>query len=234
MSEKKILKLTVLIPAYNEEKTIGKLLQKVIDVNLDGIKRKIIVIDDGSIDSTVSIVNKFKDVILVKHKKNMGKGFAIRTGIKKATGDIILIQDADLEYDPNDYRALIKPIADGKAEVVYGSRRLRKENKQHSGIIFYWGGASLTLITNILFWTGITDEPTCYKVFKSELLKSIPLNCKRFEFCPEVTAKIAKKKIKIVEVPISYYPRNREQGKKINLFDWFEAVWTLVKYRIIN
>ncbi len=228
-----LMKLSIIIPVYNEEKTIAELLKKVEGINLD-IQKEIVVVDDGSKDKTIDILKSFKNIELVEHEKNQGKGAAIRTGIKHATGDIILIQDADLEYDPNDYLSLIQPILDGKTEVVYGSRRLKKENKQHSGISFYIGGIGMTILTNLLYNAKITDEPTCYKVFKSEVIKNLNLKCKRFEFCPEVTAKVIKKGYKIYEVPISYYPRHKNEGKKINWKDGIEGAWTLLKYRFIN
>ena len=229
--------LSVIIPAYNEQNTIEALLSQVLAVPLEehGIKKEIIVVDDGSKDSTLEIVKRFKDIKLISHNKNRGKGFAVRTGIKHATGDIIIIQDADLEYEPNEYYSLIRPIIDGKAKVVYGSRRLKKRNKLYSGMSFYVGGLGLTFLTNILYpKIHLTDEPTCYKVFRADIIKSIPLKCKRFEFCPEVTAKIAKKGIRIHEVPISYYPRTIKEGKHIQWKDGFEAVWTLVKYRVVK
>jgi len=237
-------KISIIIPAYNEEKTINKLLEKIAKADTKNVKKEIIIIDDNSKDNTVKEILKFKknnknksilSIKIIKHKQNHGKGFAIRTGIKQATGDITLIQDADLEYDPNDYYSLIKPILKGKAEVVYGSRRLKKANKQHSGFSFYLGGIGLTLITNLLYpGLHITDEPTCYKVFKTKIIKNLNLKCKRFEFCPEVTAKIAKKHIKIYEVPISYYPRTTKEGKKIKWKDGIEAVWTLLKYKFVK
>jgi dolichol-phosphate mannosyltransferase len=173
------------------------------------------------------------DIKIIYHEKNKGKGAAIRTAIKHVTGDIVVIQDADLEYDPNDYVALVKPIMDGTTTVVYGSRQLGLSNK-HSYVSFYLGGRLLTILTNLLYRSHITDEPTCYKVFKSETLKSIPLNCARFEFCPEVTAKVLKRKIQIVELPIHYYPRKKEEGKKIKWKDGVHAIWTLLKYWIVE
>ena len=231
------IKLSIIIPTYNEENTILQLINKVKNVEFDKINviKEIIVIDDGSKDNTLKVISNQEHVKIIRHKHNIGKSAAVRTGIKFSTGDIILIQDADLEYDPNDYTALIIPIITGKAKVVYGSRRLKKANKQHSGFSFYLGGIGLTMIANIIYPNlKITDEPTCYKVFDANLLKSIPLKCKRFEFCPEITAKIAKRKIKIHEVPISYFPRNSSEGKKIKWKDGIEAVWTLIKYRFIN
>ena len=232
--DRKFRKLSIIIPVYNEEKSIRKILSKVFASKIP-LEKEVICIDDGSSDRTADVLRKAKsinkDIKLAMHKKNQGKGAAIRTGIKKATGDIIIIQDADLEYDPNDYAALVRPIIEGKALVVYGSRRLNKKNRQHSGVSFFMGGVGLTVMTNLLYGTGITDEPTCYKVFRADILKGIKLECKRFEFCPEVTAKVAKKKIRIYEVPISYYPRTSRQGKKIKWKDGFEAAWTLVKHR---
>ncbi|MCB9358474.1 glycosyltransferase family 2 protein [Candidatus Woesearchaeota archaeon] len=229
------MKLSILIPVYNEEKSVKKLIDIVKKVDIGKVQKEIVVVDDGSSDKTLEVLKKIKGIKLVGHKKNSGKGMAIRTAIKHATGDIIIIQDADLEYDPNEYKILIEPIIKGKADVVYGSRRLKKSNKKHSGISFYIGGVGLTVITNILYPNAnITDEPTCYKVFKTDILKDIKLRCKKFEFCPEVTAKVLKKGIKIYEVPISYYPRSTAEGKKIKWQDGIEAVWTLVKYRFMN
>ena len=227
--------LSILIPVYNEEKTIKKVIDVVKKVDIGKVKKEIVVVDDGSKDNTLKVLKKIKGIRLVGHVKNQGKGAAIRTAIKHASGDIILIQDADLEYDPNEYWSLIKPIIDGKAKVVYGSRRLKKGNVQYSGISFLIGGLALNVIANLLYPNlRITDEPTCYKVFRSDIIKSINLKCKRFEFCPEVTAKIAKKGIKILEVPISYHPRSIKEGKKIKWRDGVEAVWTLLKYRFVE
>ena len=224
------MKLSVIIPVYNEEKTINKVIDTVKNVKLKGIEKEIVVVDDGSKDRTYENIKNRKDAKLLRHAKNQGKGAAIRTGIKYATGDIIIIQDADLEYDPNEYSVLLQPIIDGKAQVVYGSRNLGRRVPS-SGISYYLGGHALTLLSNILYGTRITDEPTCYKVFRAEVIKGINLKCKRFEFCPEVTAKVAKKGIKIYEVPISYHPRTKNEGKKIKWRDGFEAVWALLKYR---
>lgn len=224
--------LSVLIPAYNEINNIQNILEKIGEVK---IPMEIIVVDDGSTDGTRELLTKLKsDVIkVVFHEKNQGKGGAIRTAIEHSTGDIIIIQDADLEYDPQDYYKLIPVIESGKEKVVYGSRFLNKQNK-HSYFSFFLGGQVVTWITNILYLQNLTDEPTCYKVFDAKLLKSIKLNCTGFEFCPEVTAKIAKLGYKIPEVPISYYPRSISEGKKINWKDGVEAIWVLFKYRFVN
>ncbi|HEY3374552.1 MAG TPA: glycosyltransferase family 2 protein [Candidatus Aquicultor sp.] len=224
------MKLSVIIPCYNEKGTISELLAKVQAVDID---KEIIVIDDGSTDSTRDIlasIPQSSDITVIYHEKNKGKGAAIRTGIVHATGDLIIIQDADLEYDPNDYHALIGPFLNGSGvRVVYGSRLLKNNGRSYWR--YFLGGKVVTLVTNLLYRTHITDEPTCYKVFRSDVLKSMDLKCNRFEFCPEVTAKVAKRQIKIHEVPIAYYPRKLEEGKKIGWRDGVEAITTLLKYR---
>ena len=236
--------LSIIIPIYNEEKTIFELLHKVEKVDLVGVKKQIIIIDDGSEDKTFKEIEKFSnekrkqnnELIVLRHTKNKGKGSAIRTGLEKVTGDITIIQDADLELDPEEYILLIKPILDCVAQVVYGSRILKKENvnRKEFSPFFYFGGTLLTKLTNLLYKTNITDEATCYKVFRTPIIKSLNLKCKRFEFCPEVTAKIAKKNIHICEVPISYYPRSAKEGKKVRFRDGFFAAWTLIKYKFID
>ncbi|MCX6215534.1 glycosyltransferase family 2 protein [Spirosoma sp.] len=225
--------LSVLIPAYNEITSIDILLEKIQAVP---INKEIIIVDDGSTDGTRERLLTFSDIPNVRvifHEKNQGKGAAIRTAIQHMTGDIAIVQDADLEYEPQDYLALVKPIADGKEKVIYGSRFLNPENR-HSYFSFYVGGQVVTLLTNILFNQRLTDEPTCYKVFDANLLRSIPLDCTRFEFCPEVTAKVAKRGIRIKELPINYYPRSIAEGKKISWLDGVEAIWVLLKYRLIK
>jgi dolichol-phosphate mannosyltransferase len=223
------MKLSIIIPAYNEEKTILELIKRVKSVNLD---KEIIVVNDGSTDKTAAWLDSIKDIIVI-HKKNGGKGSAIREGIRAVTGDVIVIQDADLEYDPNDFLIMIEAMKKKNADVIYGSRILHSDYSI-SYRRYFLGGKLVTFIANLLFGLSITDEPTCYKMIKTDLLKSLNLRCSRFEFCPEVTAKIARRKIKIVEVPISYFPRSIEEGKKINAWDGIEAIWTLFKYRFVR
>jgi glycosyltransferase involved in cell wall biosynthesis len=233
------MKLSIIIPCYNEEKTINILLDEVLKVDIGVVEKEIIIVDDSSTDKTLKLIEnkikkrKNKNIFLLKNKKNHGKGYAIRKGLKKVTGDIIIIQDADLEYNPKDYKKLIKPIISGETKIVYGSRRLGKNNKRLYFLNWY-GAIVLTFITNILYNAKITDEPTCYKTFKREVLDNINLKCEGFEFCPEITAKIIKKGYNIKEVPISYNPRTFKQGKKINWKDGFQAVWTLIKYRFVD
>jgi glycosyltransferase involved in cell wall biosynthesis len=233
-------KLSSLMPAYNEEATIAKIVEKIDKVDLAGIgvDRELIIVDDGSKDKTVEIIKhlraKYPYIRFIQHPKNKGKGGAIKTAIRAATGNILIVQDADLEYDPQDYFKCITPILRSKAKVVYGSRRLNRKNKQYSGVSFFAGGIALTWIFNILFFQHITDEPTCYKTFRSDVIKRIHIRGNRFEWEPEVTAKIAKMGIKIHEVPIRYFPRSAEEGKKIKWKDGVEALWTLLKYRFVD
>ncbi|MFH2021106.1 MAG: glycosyltransferase family 2 protein [archaeon] len=229
--------LSVVIPVYNEEKTISKIISHIKDVDLShlGVTMEIIAVDDGSTDNTRDILQKIKGIRCIFHKHNIGKGGAMRTGIKEASGDIIITQDADLEYDPKDYEILIKPILEGKAKVVYGSRRLNNKDPKFTRFSYFVGGVGLTFATNILYPNAhITDEPTGYKVFSADVLKKIHLRCKRFEFCPEITAKVLKRGYKIHEVPISYFPRSIKEGKKIKWNDGIEALWTLLKYRFVD
>lgn len=229
--------LSIIVPAYNEESSISEMLKRVCQVELiNNIKKEIIIVDDGSKDSTADKCREFIEqhpatkILYYKQVPNQGKGAALRFGIGKATGKWIIIQDADLEYDPMDYNALLAWIIENNEKVVYGSRFLNQANK-HSYLSFYLGGRLVSLVTNILYNQRLTDEPTCYKFFDAEFLKSIPLKCNGFEFCPEVTAKVCKKGIRIHEIPIRYYPRSINEGKKINWKDGIIAIWTLVKYR---
>lgn len=225
------LKLSVLVPVFNERGTIGELLERVVQVPLE---KEIVVVDDGSTDGTRDILRGFEGrpgFKILYHAANGGKGRAIRTGLAEVSGDVVVIQDADLEYEPNDFVAMIKPIRSGQARAVFGSRRLRKENIQHAGPLYYAGGIFLSWATRVLYGIAITDEPTCYKMVETQLMRSLDLQCERFEFCPEVTAKLARRGVPIVEVPIIYRPRHKSEGKKIGWRDAVEATWTLIRYR---
>ena len=223
-------KLSIIIPVYNEKDTIRSIIDLVLSVPLT-LDKEVIVVDDGSSDGTADVLRSLEreNVKVLFQTPNQGKGAAIRRALPEVTGDIVIIQDADMEYDPNDYQSLIDPIIAGEAKVVYGSRQLG--NNTFSYRRFYVGGLVLSWLTNLLYGSKITDEPTCYKVFRKDVLDSIELKCERFEFCPEVTAKVLKKGIKITERPISYRPRSIEQGKKIRWRDGVEAIFTLFRYR---
>ncbi len=212
------MKLSIIIPVYNERKTILEILKRVEKANLSDlcVEKEIIIVDDNSTDGTREILKKLKgkNYKIIYHERNKGKGACIKTALKKVTGDYVIIQDADLEYDPEDYRKILECAMKENAQVVYGSRILNPKNKK-SSFIYYLGGRIISFLTNLLYKTKITDEATGYKLFKTELIKSLNLESDGFEFCPEVTAKIAKRKIKIYEVPINYYPRSKKEGKKI-------------------
>ena len=227
------MKLSVIIPVFNEKATIEQIIKKVKKVP---VEKEIIVVDDGSTDGTAEILKeiseKDKNIKIILKEKNEGKGSAIREGLKYVNGDVVVIQDADLEYEPTDWIEMLKFMEEKKADVVYGSRVLGKNKK--SSFVFYLGGRILSIITNFLYGAGITDEPTCYKMFNTEIIKSLNLKCRGFEFCPEVTAKIRKKGIKIYEVPIHYNPRSTKEGKKIRWKDGIIAIWTLIKYRFTD
>lgn len=228
--------LSVLIPVFNEKNTILEILRKINEINLKdlGFEKEIIIVDDGSTDGTIDILKGLEaNYKIIYHFKNQGKGAAIRTGLKEVSGEYVIIQDADLEYDPRDYRRLLETALKNDAQVVYGSRRINPQNK-FSYTSYYLGGVFLNLAANFLYRTKITDESTCYKLFKTGFIKSIPLKCQKFEFCPEVTAKILKKGIKIYEAPINYYPRHIKEGKKIKWRDGVIALWTLIKYKFID
>lgn len=230
------MKLSIIIPVYNEKKTILELIKKVKEVSVN-LEKEIIIVDDCSTDGTTELLSKLKDVKVIFHKTNQGKGAAIKTALKHITGDIILIQDADLEYEPKDYPQLIKPILEGKTKVVYGSRFKGKKilAKERWKIpSHYIGNILLSLITTLLYGRYITDMETGYKVFTKDVIDNITLNAKGFEFEPEITVKILKKGYKIIEVPISYKSRSFNEGKKITWKDGVKALWYLIKYRFTN
>jgi glycosyltransferase involved in cell wall biosynthesis len=226
------LKLSVIIPCYNERETIEEIVRRVLAVNLAS---EIIIVDDGSVDGTREILPRLESdivkVILQPHNK--GKGSAVVAGFRAATGDVFLIQDADLEYDPRDYPMLLQPIIEGRSKVVYGSRFLGGPRKT----MFFWNmvaNKSLTLVTNILYNTILSDMETCYKVFRAEVVRDMRIRSRRFDFEPEITAKVLKQGIRIYEVPISYNGREWNEGKKIKWYDAPIALWTLLRYRFTN
>ena len=224
--------LSIIIPCYNEEATIIELIRRVEQVDIGPVRKQLVIVDDGSTDSTPELLRTHAARhTLLLGTENQGKGAAIRRGLEAVTGDIVIIQDADLEYNPDNYAALIAPILDGRTSVVYGSRERNTSNRVRSGITYYAGGKFLSAVTNLLYGSDITDEPTCYKVFDATLLKSLPLRCTGFEFCPEVTARVLRRGIAIEEIPIDYFPRKKDEGKKIRWRDGVEAVWTLIRYR---
>ena len=227
------MKLSVLMPVYNEEPTLRQIVERVLRVNLE---KEIIIVNDASKDRSPLIMEELKkehpELIVLHHSVNQGKGAAIRTALSHASGDYVVIQDGDLEYDPEEFHKLLEPIVKFKADAVYGSR--------FTGIhknMFFWhllGNKFLSFITDLLYNTTITDMETCYKLVKAEIFKRIPLKSRRFEFEPEITAKLLKRKIRIFEVPISYAGREFEEGKKITWRDGFSALWALIKYRFVD
>lgn len=226
--------ISIIIPVYNELSTLEKILTKVEATDFCALKKEIILVDDASKDGSIELLKSYKErenYIVLFHEQNKGKGAALRTGINAANGDIIIIQDADLEYDPADYADLVKLILEDKADVVYGSRFSGGKPSRSSLLTHYLGNKMLTFITNILYNTAITDMETCYKAFRADVIKNIPLRSMRFEFEPEITAKVLKRGYKLYEVPISYYGRDYSEGKKITWKDGLEAVWTLLRYR---
>ena len=229
------MKLSVVIPVYNEEQTINEVLERVRTVRLDGVEKEIIVANDGSSDATRSVLDAERwatdqAIHVYHHSINLGKGAAVRLGLHHATGDVLLIQDADLELDPEDYVHLLAPIRDGRARVVYGSRFL--ESSRHIPFRTRWANRLLTGLTNVLFGARLTDMETAYKVFDRSVLERVRLRCVGFDFEPEFTAQVLLAGERIHEVPVAYNPRRADEGKKIGLVDGFDAVYALLKCRL--
>ena len=226
-------KLSVIVPLYDERNTVVEIVRRMRAVDIP-LEREIVLVDDGSTDGTREVLRQLADstVHVVHHERNLGKGAAIRTGLEQVTGDLVLIQDGDLEYDPEDWPKLLTPVLRGKAEVVYGSRFT---GERRNMLFFHWvANRFLSLVTNILYNSTLSDMETCYKLFDRELLAGIRWQARGFEFEPEVTAKVLRRGIRIYEVPISYTGREFDEGKKITWRDGFVALWTLVKYRFVD
>ena len=239
------MKLSIIIPVFNEEKTILNVLRQINSIEIHGVKKEIIVVDDGSTDATASVISNIKyqksNIKIVHHRKNQGKGAAVRTGIEHATGDYILIQDADLEYNPKDIVRLIAPIKNNNSKTaVYGTRLKRlpnflRDERTPRFFLHYLGNRMLSLLVSILYGQWITDMETCYKLFPKKAVDRMMLNSKRFDFEPEITAKLLKRGYRILEVPIKTNPRGYKEGKKLNTFkDGTIALWTLIKYRFFD
>lgn len=236
--------LSIVIPVFNEEKTIGTVLANLSNLKISNVEKEIIVVDDGSKDKSRKIVEglkgKVKGLSFIKHEVNKGKGAAVQTGLEAATGDVLMVQDADLEYDINDIPRLLKPILDGKANVVYGTRlrrmpNVKKEEKTWRFFLHYIGNRWLSLVTSVLYFSWVTDMETCYKLFSKESFSGIKLKSRTFDFEPEITAKFLKKGLKILEIDINTKPRGYDEGKKLHTFrDGFKALWTLLKFRFVS
>lgn len=231
------MKLSIVIPCYNEISTIEAIVEKILAVNLGSIERELIIVDDGSKDGTRDHLNKLGEnnkIKVIFHDVNKGKGAALRTGFSRATGDILIVQDADLEYDPNEYPKLLKPILEGNADVVYGSRFAGGESHR---VLYFWhslGNKVLTLLSNMFTNLNLTDMEVCYKVFKRDVIERIELSEDRFGFEPEFTAKAARQGFVFYEVGISYYGRTYDEGKKINWKDGVRAIYVILKYGVLR
>jgi glycosyltransferase involved in cell wall biosynthesis len=237
---RKTKKLSIVIPCYNEESTIKKLVREVIAVNLGPTKKEIVIVDDASSDNTRAILKKLADehsnINLLFQKENQGKGAALKKGVTATTGDVVVIQDADLEYDPEEYKRLLYPIERGHADVVYGSRFIGGEPHR---IIYYRNQVAnkfLTFLSNVFTGLNLTDMETCYKMIKGDLARRLAkeLKAQRFGFEPEITARIAKSNARVYEIGISYYGRSKEEGKKIGLIDGVKAIWEIIRYNLFN
>jgi len=229
--------LSILMPVYNEANTINEIIKRVEEVNLGAVHKELIIVDDASKDGTREVLDELRKNGSHKiyfHAQNMGKGAALRTALTYASGDIVIIQDADLEYDPAEYADLIKPILDGRADVVYGSRLSGAKVARAFNFWHFIGNKMLTLITNLLYNAILSDMETCYKVFRADVIKNLQIRSNRFDFEPEITAKVLKRKHKLYEMPISYYGRDFSEGKKITWRDGFAAIWALIKYRFMD
>jgi glycosyltransferase involved in cell wall biosynthesis len=230
------MKLSIIIPAYNEESTIRSVVKKVISAKINRTTKEIIIVNDGSTDNTLGEIKKIKDkrILFINKNKNEGKGAAIRDALKKVSGDIVIIQDADLEYRPSEYKLLIEPIIRFNADVVYGSRFVTTQPRR---VLYYWhsiGNHILTILSNVLTNLNLTDMETCYKMFTKDIAKKLNIEEDRFGFEPEFTAKVAKMKCKIYEVGISYSGRSYKEGKKIGWKDGFHALFCILKYNLLN
>ena len=231
MSNSKQTRLSVIMPCYNEEKTIYEIIKKINNVK---INKEIIIVNDGSTDQTSNMLKKIKqkNIKIIENPKNEGRANAIKKAIEKASGNIIILQDADLEYDPEDYYKIIEPINNGESQIVFGSRYLeRKKWKMNRYLLCT---KILNILANVLYKTNLTDQATCYKAFNINIIKDLKIKSKRFEFDSEFVAKVSKKGYRIKEVPISYYPRTTKEGKKVKFRDGLEAIYTIIKYRFIN
>jgi dolichol-phosphate mannosyltransferase len=229
------LKLSILIPAYNEAATIEESIRRLLAVDFDGMATEVILVDDASTDATGKIVAGFGDCVrVIRHDLNRGKGAAIRTALAFASGDIVVIHDADLEYDPEDLPALVSPVAAGLAPASFGSRFLGGARPEGMKTQNWIANKILAIAANTLYGGRLTDEATCYKAIRSNVLRNMDLKCQRFEFCPEVTAKLLRSHQRVIEVPVHYHARTIAEGKKIHWYDGLEALWTLVKYRFVR
>jgi glycosyltransferase involved in cell wall biosynthesis len=225
--------LSVIVPVFNERSTVAEIVRRMRTVQLP-VEREIVIVDDGSYDGTADVLTQLRDstVRVIKHAENRGKGSAIRSGLESATGDLVLVQDADLEYDPEDWPRLLAPVLKGRARVVYGSRFT---GERRNMLFLHWvGNRFLSLVTNVLYNSTLSDMETCYKLFDRRVLDGMRLKADRFDFEPEFTAKVLRRGIRIYEVPISYAGREPDEGKKITWQDGLTALWTLVKYRFVD
>lgn len=232
-----MIKFSIIIPTYNEKSTIRSIIDKIQKVGLDGAVKEIIVVDDGSNDGTRDILKTIPGILYIFHEKNLGKGGAVKTGFKNSTGDILIVQDADLEYDPEDFSALVAPILSGAVQVTNGVR-IKPQNDPRKGsmtYIFHWlGNGLITWTTNLLYWHYSAEYEACYKAFTKKLIDSIEVRTNNFDFDNELVCKILKRGYKIVDVPVRYYPRGYEEGKKINWKHGFLILWTIVKCRFVD